>query len=132
MKGKIVLCLFACLGLMATAACAPKFGTIDRPTGWTQTGDASWYGEQFHGRQTASGEIYDMYKHTAAHRTLPFGTRVKVTHRRTGRSVVVRINDRGPSIRSRIIDLSYASAKQLGIIQEGIAPVVIEVVAGGS
>jgi rare lipoprotein A len=131
MKSKWAILLAFSFCLLSATACAPKFGTIDRPTGWSEKGDASWYGEKFHGRRTASGEIYDMYKLTAAHRTLPFGTLVKVTHRRTGRSVVVRINDRGPSIRSRIIDLSYASAKQLGIIREGVAPVVIEVVSGG-
>ncbi len=128
MKARLSLLILITLCFGYQFACAPKFGTIDRPTGWSQKGDASWYGEKFHGRRTASGEIYDMYKLTAAHRTLPFGTLVKVTHRSTDRSVVVRINDRGPSIRSRIIDLSYASADQLGIIREGVAPVLIEVV----
>jgi rare lipoprotein A len=86
-----------------------------------QQGQASWYGPGFHGRRTASGEIFDTRAMTAAHRTLPFGTRVRVTNRKTGRSAVVRINDRGPYAHGRIIDLSHASARALGI--SGIAPV---------
>lgn len=94
--------------------------------GWTQRGMATWYGS--HGGSTASGERMKPSAMTAAHRTLPFDTRVKVTHQKTGRSVVVRINDRGPYGKGRIIDLSPAAAKQLGIVDEGVAPVVIEVV----
>ena len=80
-----------------------------------QAGKASWYGPGFHGRKTASGEIFNANAMTAAHRTLPFGTHVKVTSRATGRSVIVRINDRGPFVRGRIIDLSKASARALGV-----------------
>jgi rare lipoprotein A len=94
--------------------------------GWTQRGMATWYGS--HGGSTASGERMKPSAMTAAHRTLPFDTRVKVTHQKTGRSVVVRINDRGPYGKGRIIDLSPAAAKALGIVDEGVAPVVIEVV----
>jgi rare lipoprotein A len=87
-------------------------------------GMASWYGES---QTTASGERFDRHKMTAAHRTLPIGTRVRVTNTRNGKSVVVRINDRGPYGRGRIIDLSEAAAKQLDMIDAGVAPVTIEV-----
>ncbi|HEB76050.1 MAG TPA: septal ring lytic transglycosylase RlpA family protein [Nitrospirae bacterium] len=87
---------------------------------------ASWYGKKFHGRLTASGERYNMYAHTAAHKTLPFGTRLKVTNPENGRSVVVKINDRGPFIRGRDIDLSYGAAKKIGLIGRGTARVRVE------
>lgn len=90
-------------------------------------GWASWYGPGFNGNRSASGEIFNQNALTAAHRSLPFGTRVKVTNMRTGRSVVVRINDRGPHIRGRIIDLSAAAARILGVMQTGTAPVRVEV-----
>jgi rare lipoprotein A len=96
--------------------------------GWTEKGIASWYGEPYHGRRTASGEIYDMNQMTAAHKTLAFGTKVKVNRRDTGADVVVRINDRGPFIEGRIIDLSYAAAKKIGLDVDGVAPVKIKVV----
>src|SRR5205823_6298814 len=79
-----------------------------------QTGKASWYGDPHHGRKTASGEVFDMYALTAAHRTLPLGSRVRVTNLANGRAVDVRINDRGPTLADRIIDLSYAAARALG------------------
>jgi len=78
-------------------------------------GVASYYGPKFHGKKTASGEVFDMYKLTAAHRTLPFGTRVRVTNLENSKSVVVRINDRGPFIKGRIIDLSFEAARRIGI-----------------
>jgi len=90
-----------------------------------EQGMASWYGEKFHGRRTASGEPFDMNALTAAHKTLPFGTQVRVRHARTGREVVVRINDRGPHVRGRIIDLSRAAAAAIGLVQTGVAPVVV-------
>lgn len=93
-----------------------------------ETGKASFYSDKLHGRKTASGEAYDRNKMTAAHRTLKFGTKVKVTNLKNNRSVIVRINDRGPSIKSRIIDLSYAAAKKIGIIETGIADVSMQVV----
>jgi rare lipoprotein A len=96
--------------------------------GWRERGDASWYGEPYHGRRTASGEVYDMYELTAAHRTLDFGTRVRVTRRDDGRVVEVRINDRGPFIAGRIIDLSYAAARRIGLDVDGVTAVVVEVV----
>jgi rare lipoprotein A len=92
-----------------------------------QVGKASWYGRPHHGRKTASGEIYDMNALTAAHRTLPLGTRVRVTNTDNGRSVVVRINDRGPFVDGRVIDLSRAAARELGATGHGLVPVRIEV-----
>ncbi len=92
-------------------------------TGYVETGVASWYGPGFHGQRTASGEIYNMYKLTAAHRTLPLGTYVKVINLENGKDVVVRVNDRGPFVRGRIIDLSYAAAKQIGMLRKGTARV---------
>ncbi|MEG2173395.1 MAG: septal ring lytic transglycosylase RlpA family protein [Desulfovibrionaceae bacterium] len=94
-----------------------------------QTGKASWYGDRFHGGSTASGESYDRYMFTAAHRTLPLGTVVKVTDEKSGDSVMVCINDRGPYIRGRVIDLSFAAAAQLGIDDRGVASVAVEVVS---
>ena len=93
----------------------------------TQRGVASWYGEGYHGKPTASGEIYDMYSMTAAHRTLPFGTIVEVRDLDSGKEVVVRINNRGPFIRGRIIDLSYSAAKKLDILDKGITPCEVTV-----
>lgn len=89
-------------------------------------GIASYYGKKFHGRKTANGEIFDMYKLTAAHKTLPFGTRVLVTNIKNGRSVTVRINDRGPFVKGRIIDLSYEAARRIGIT--GIAKVKLVII----
>jgi rare lipoprotein A len=91
------------------------------------SGIASWYGPGFHGNRSASGEVYNQNAMTAAHRTLPFGTKVVVTNLNNGRSVVVRINDRGPFIRGRVIDLSAAAARALGVMQTGIAPVQVQV-----
>ncbi|HDD52734.1 MAG TPA: septal ring lytic transglycosylase RlpA family protein [Thermosulfidibacter takaii] len=95
--------------------------------GWTQVGIASWYGWDFHGRKTANGEVYNMYDYTAAHRTLPFGTYVRVLNLDNGRSVVVRINDRGPFVKGRIIDLSYAAARAIDMIGPGTARVQLTV-----
>src|SRR5699024_5714514 len=95
-------------------------------TGFTQTGLASWYGRKFQGNPTSSGEPYDMYAMTAAHKRLPIPTRVRVTNLNNGRQVVVRINDRGPFHGDRVIDLSYAAAKKLGMIGHGTTRVRIE------
>ena len=92
-----------------------------------EVGIASWYGPGFHGDRTANGEIYDMYAMTAAHKTLPFGTIVRVVDLETGKSVVVRINDRGPFIEGRIIDLSYAAALELGMVEKGLAKVGLKI-----
>ena len=94
--------------------------------GFQPSGVASWYGQKFHGRKTSNGEIYDMYAMTAAHKTFPLGVSVRVTHQGNGRSIVVRVNDRGPFVGARIIDLSYAAANQLGMVDAGTAPVQVE------
>jgi rare lipoprotein A len=100
-----------------------------RPDAPAQTGEASWYGPQHHGKRTASGEVYDMNKLTAAHRTLPLGTRVRVTNIENGRSVDVRINDRGPFVDGRVIDLSRAAAERLGALGEGVVRVSLKVIS---
>jgi len=100
-----------------------------RPSSYEATGIASYYGGKFHGRRTASGERFDMHAMTAAHPVLPFGTQVQVRRLKTGRAVTVRINDRGPFVKGRIIDLSYAAAKQLGMLNDGLAKVHLRVVA---
>jgi rare lipoprotein A len=94
--------------------------------GFVQEGVASWYGADFHGKRTSNGETYDMYALTAAHKTLPLGVYVKARNKRNNREVVVRINDRGPFVQERIIDLSYTAARQVGITDTGTAPVRIE------
>ena len=96
-----------------------------------QTGFASWYGDRHNGRQTANGEIHDSRSLTAAHRGLPFGTMVKVTNLKSGSEVMVRINDRGPYVFGRVIDLSEGAARRLGMLTDGVAPVSIEVVGHG-
>ena len=93
----------------------------------TYYGKASWYGPKFHGRLTANGEIFNSYGLTAAHRSLPFGTKVRVTNLRNGRSVIVRINDRGPFIKGRIIDLSAGAAQKLNMVGNGVANVQIDI-----
>ena len=92
---------------------------------FVQVGKASWYGKKFHGRKTANGEIYDMYAISAAHKTLPIGTYVRVRNLHNNKEIVVRINDRGPFVRGRIIDLSYAAAKKIGIVGPGTSKVKI-------
>lgn len=95
-----------------------------------QNGTASWYGRQFHGRKTASGEAFDMNGLTAAHRTLPMNCYIKVTNKDNGKSVVVKVNDRGPFHGNRVLDLSYGAAKAIGITQKGTGNVTIERVNG--
>ena len=112
------------MGLMATA-CRPRLRPI---INGVQSGIASWYGEEFHGRRTSNGEVYNMHELTAAHRTLPFGTVAEITNLKNGRSVTVRINDRGPFVGNRIIDLSYAAARMLDMVGPGVIPVRLEVV----
>ncbi len=125
------LVLTAILVLLAGCASPPPAATP--PAAGTPVyradGQASWYGQRHHGRRTASGERFDQHALTAAHRSLPFGSRVKVTHLRSQRSVVVRINDRGPYGRGRIIDLSRAAAERLGMLRSGVAPVRVERIA---
>jgi rare lipoprotein A len=106
-----------------------KFPPSQKPTvGTVQTGVASWYGPQHHGRRTANGERFDMNGLTAAHATYSFGTRVRVTLLATGRSVEVRINDRFPNYKGRVIDLSRAAAREIGLMARGTGKVRIEVI----
>ena len=100
---------------------------LDSAAGYRRTGVASWYGEQFHGRSTSSGEPYDMFAHTAAHPSLPIPTWVEVTHLETGKRVIVKVNDRGPFVDNRIIDLSFGAAMALDMVAEGTAPVEVRV-----
>ena len=112
------------LCLIQSVSAAPR---IANPV-ITNTGVASYYADKFHGRTTANGETFDMYALTAAHRTLPFGTKLKVTSLANNRSVLVRINDRGPFVNGRIIDLSLGAATELQMIQSGLAPVKLEII----
>ena len=146
---KRIILVVCCL--LLASACAPKKMTVSKPpesrqkayqkpytvlgrryeplqthTGFVQTGIASWYGRDFHGKKTSNGEIYDMHAMTAAHKTLPLGVYVKVENRDNGREAVVRVNDRGPFVKGRVIDLSYSAAKSLGVDIAGTAPVRIE------
>ena len=109
-----------------------QYFTLSSARGFTQRGIASWYGPKFHGRRTSSGETYDMYKMTAAHKTLPLPTYVAVQNVSTGREIVVRVNDRGPFHGDRIIDLSYAAATKLGIARQGIGFVEVRALDPGS
>jgi rare lipoprotein A len=103
-----------------------RYEPLQNHDGFVQNGIASWYGKDFHGKSTSTGERYDMYMMTGAHKTLPLGIYVKVRHKDNGREVIVRLNDRGPFVKGRIIDLSFAAAKKLGIDMTGTAPVRIE------
>lgn len=119
--------------LLLLGACAPKKITYPpyepgKEIRYRETGIASWYGEDFHGRKTANGETYDMHAMTAAHRTLPFNTRVRVTNLDNGRKTELRINDRGPFVPGRIIDLSRSGAKELEMLGPGTAKVLVEAV----
>lgn len=110
-------------------SCRPSRPEVSPPpAGFVETGIASWYGPEFHGRPTSSREIFDQNDLTAAHPTLPFGTMVLVTNLENGRQVTVRINDRGPFVKGRIIDLSYAAARLLGLVGPGTARVRLEVI----
>ena len=103
-----------------------RYYPISSSAGFSQRGLASWYGKKFHGRLTSNGERYNMYGRTAAHKTLPFDTYVEVTNLRNGKTTVVRINDRGPFVRGRIIDLTFTSARALGMVEDGVVPVKIQ------
>ena len=102
-----------------------RYEPLSSHEGFIQTGIASWYGSDFHGKETSNGDTYDMHAMTAAHKTLPFGVYVKVSNRDNGHETVVRINDRGPFVAGRIIDLSFSAAKDLGIVANGTAQVKI-------
>lgn len=108
-----------------------RYYVMHSAQGYTERGIASWYGPKFHGEMTSSGERYDMYAMTAAHKTLPLPAYVRVTHLGNGKSIVVRVNDRGPFVDGRIIDLSYAAATKLDMVGSGTAPVEVVVVGPG-
>jgi rare lipoprotein A len=124
-------------GALALAACGKKHRTVAVPAAPRsagaivngETGLASWYGHPYHGRPAADGEIYDMEKLTAAHRTLPFGTMVRVVNLTNGKTVDVRIIDRGPFVENRIIDLSHAAARAIDLIGPGVAPVRLDILS---
>lgn len=105
------------------------YHTLDSAAGYAATGIASWYGRKFHGQRTSSGETFNMFEYTAAHRTLPLPTYVRVTNLHNGRSVIVRVNDRGPFHENRLIDLSYVAALKLGYVKEGTTRVRVEALA---
>lgn len=115
------------LWVAVVLSCTTRPNRVEQPH-YAAVGLASYYGGQFHGRRTASGERYDMYGLTAAHPVLAFGSRVEVTNLKNGRKVRVRINDRGPFKKGRIIDLSYAAARKIGMLKRGIVRVKIRVV----
>lgn len=102
-----------------------KYQTLADSSGFVQTGRASWYGKRFHGRKTASGEVFNMNALTAAHKELPLGTKIEVTNNDNGKSIVVTVNDRGPFHGNRVLDLSKAAAKKLGVLSKGTADVTI-------
>lgn len=105
-----------------------RYHTLSSPIGFVETGIASWYGPNFHGKRTSSQEVYDMYKMTAAHKSLPIPSYVEVTNLKNGRHVIVRVNDRGPFHENRVIDLSYAAAAKLGIVNDGTGMVEIRAI----
>ena len=131
MRVPTVLPLLALLLLAACARTMPVRAPAPPVIGAEETGYASWYGHPYHGRRTAGGEVYDMNDLTAAHRTLPMGTRLMVTGLDTGQVVLVRVNDRGPFVEGRILDLSYAAARVLGADRAGVIPVRLQVVGLG-
>ncbi|TVZ37817.1 rare lipoprotein A [Alteromonadaceae bacterium 2753L.S.0a.02] len=102
------------------------YHVMQKPEGYREEGIASWYGQKFHGHLTSNGEIYNMYAMTAAHKTLPIPSYVRVTNKTNGRSVIVRVNDRGPFHSGRVIDLTYAAAKKIGIADTGTGKVLVE------
>lgn len=124
--GCVLITLGFSLVVLWFAGCSSK-PPVKQPSTYKAVGLASFYGKRFQGRKTASGERYDMHGLTAAHKSLAFGTRVHVTHLNNGRSVTVRINDRGPFVKGRIIDLSYAAAKRLGMLAQGVVKVRIRI-----
>ena len=139
---KVLLPVFIIVVFCLLSACGPRHRVVyerripppeketkieKRETSEVQQGIASWYGKDFHGKQTSSGEIYDMYQLTCAHQTLPLGTMVMVTNLENGKSVELKVNDRGPFVKGRIIDVSYAAAQMLDMSEKGTAMVKVEV-----
>lgn len=134
LRTSVLLCVLVLTGCGTTS---PRFTSSTRPPSRDGSvhqlaGIASYYAHEFDGKPTANGEVYDMHQLTAAHRTLPFNSLVRVTYQQTGESVVVRINDRGPFKNDRVIDLSLAAAQRIGIIAQGTGQVRLEVLELGS
>lgn len=123
-KMKSVLTFLLLIGFIGIGGA----GLYNGATWLSGSGKASFYGDKFHGKKTASGETYDMHDMTAAHKTLPFGTKVKITNANNGKSVVVEVNDRGPFVKSRQFDLSKAAFSEIGNIDKGVMPIDYEVV----
>lgn len=126
--GPMLLAVAGCQGGSATYGVNASPQSCESAGQYRESGDASWYGEKYHGRTTASGDRFDMNGMTAAHRTLPFGTKVRVTNRENGQSTILRVNDRGPFVEGRIIDVSRAAAEDLNFVQAGLAPVRVETI----
>ena len=140
MSDRVILaCVFCAVGLVlpGCGSSSPRFtfretaGTISPSGPYQLSGIASYYADEFNGRKTANGEIFDMHSLTAAHRTLPFNSVVRVQNLENGKSVTVRINDRGPFKKNRVIDLSLAAAQKLDLMQNGTAPVKLDIVQLG-
>ncbi len=116
-----------------SASCYRQYGkqyqVMSDSKNYTETGLASWYGSRFNKKRTSSGERFNMYQMTAAHKTLPLSTYVQVTNLSNGKQVIVKVNDRGPFVSNRLIDLSYAAAKKLGMVGRGTAPVEVRAIA---
>lgn len=123
----LTLIATALVATILLGAAQAHAGSLKEQSGSIQAGMASYYHDRFHGRRTASGSRYDKHDFSAAHKTLPLGTQVRVTDARSGKSVVVRINDRGPYARGRVIDLSRAAAREIGLTRKGVAKVKLEV-----
>jgi len=135
----IILILFTIIACSSTVRYASnpqkKSNDTSQPsnfhTGQIITGSASYYGPKFHGRKTANGETFDMYKLSAAHKELPFETLIKVTNMKNGKSVTLKVNDRGPFVGDRILDLSYAAAVEIEMVEQGVADVTIKILRLG-
>jgi len=124
----IVAVVFAAVLQAVPSAPTHVPSKADATPAWTQNGKVSWYGPGFHGRRTANGEIFDTNEMTMAHRSLAFGSKVRVTNLDNGRSIVVRVNDRGPYVGGRIADLSHAAASRLGFVEDGVVHAKIELI----
>jgi rare lipoprotein A len=128
LTGLVSILVFATLAGCSSTPKSVSSSGAPAAIGHTESGMASFYGNEFQSRKTSNGEIFDQAKQTAAHRTLPFGTRVKVTNTQNSRSVVVRVNDRGPFAKGRIIDLSSSAFKSIASLNVGVIPVKLEII----
>ena len=128
----LALCFFNCAPSARFSSNSPKNqktnSTSSYKEGGVIFGESSYYADKFHGKKTANGEIFDMYKKTAAHKTLPFNTMLEVTNLENNKSVIVRVNDRGPFIGDRILDLSYGAAREIDMVSSGVVEVKIKII----